>query len=172
VPRRTLLEKRKIVFQDLRYTTHPERLVAAHAGPGLYPVSTASMFVPTDEDCLDYFEALLNSAFANAWYKVRDISRSVKLLYLRELPVAYDRREWTRIAELARRCRHIREVFHQRMRKCTIWREEDYLPNRFPELHEELVDCQRRINSTIFELYAFSTRHARAILALSRARAF
>jgi hypothetical protein len=39
VPRREFLDRRKVVFQDLRYTTHPERLVAAQAGFGLYDVS-------------------------------------------------------------------------------------------------------------------------------------
>jgi hypothetical protein len=169
---RDLLERRKIVFQDLRYMTHAQRLVAAVAESGEYPVSTAAMFVPQDHATADFFEALLNSAFANAWYKVRDVNRSIKLSYLRRLPVVFDRDAWQRIGVLARRCRTIRSYYHRRLSVCTLWEEQNVLMSRFSRQHYWLVQLQAQIDTEVFRLYGLSPSESRAVLELSAVRVF
>jgi N-6 DNA Methylase len=172
LPSREFLHARKVVFQDFRYMTHAERIVAALAGPGDYPVSTAAMFVPKEQELADFFEALLNSAFANAWYKMRDISRSIKLSYLRQLPVVYDREAWASIASLAKRCRTIRAYYHRRLSLCTLWNEERTLADRFPTQQARFVRLHREINDRMARLYKLSQEQAVAVDALSAARVF
>jgi hypothetical protein len=172
MPRQEFLAKEKVVFQDMRNPTLPERLIAAIAGPNTYPVSTAAMFVPHDESAVGYFEALLNSSFANAWYKARDVTRSIKLLHLEDLPVIYDVDTWRRVALLARRCSTVRAFFHHRLEKCPVGREEVNLSVRFPRKHARLLAYERQIDREIFRLYGLTTRHRCAVLQLSSVRAF
>jgi SAM-dependent methyltransferase len=54
-PKARLILADKVVFQELRYMTQRQRLVAAVAGAGSYPVSTASMFVPETQDATHFF---------------------------------------------------------------------------------------------------------------------
>ena len=169
---RELLNARKVVFQDLRYMTHADRLVAAVAGPGDYPVSTAAMFVPRDGEFTEFFEALLNSAFANAWYKLRDVNRSIKLSHLHRLPVINDRDAWRRIGALSVRCRAIRSYYHRNLGWCMPRSEKEVLPARFSEQHGRLLEYQRQIDDEIARLFCLSTRQRRVIAELSAKRVF
>ena len=119
------------MIQELRYMTHRERLIAACAGPGSCAVSTVMMFFPSDEKYCDFFAAILNSQLANAWYKLRDVSRSIKLTHLRVFPVPFDVKYWKRICELARDCRLLRLEFHKKVPCCTVNSEDGFLMKGF-----------------------------------------
>jgi len=168
-PRVDLLNRTKVVFQDMRNPTHAERLVAAVAAPGSYPVSTASMFVPEDHAAADYFEALLNSSFANAWYKARDVSRSIKLTWLADLPVVFDQAVWRRVARLARQAAAVRSFYHRRLPTCTT---RPAAPTPYPEMDARLAEYQRLLDREIFDLHDFSSHQRRVIGNLSTARVF
>lgn len=84
----------------------------------------------------------------------------------------HDAQVWHGIAHLVRRCREIRSLYHRDLPSCAIWKEEAFLPIRFPELYAELADCQREIDHRIFTLYDITGNRRRAVVALSEARAF
>ena len=54
-PDHEVIGAEKVVFQELRYMTHGQRLVAAVAGAGTYPVSTAGFFMPADSRYVLFF---------------------------------------------------------------------------------------------------------------------
>jgi hypothetical protein len=166
------LDRVKVVYQDFRYMTHRERLVAAVAGAGVYPVSTASFFAPEDPDSAHFFAALLNSAFANAWYKLHDTSRSIKIHFLRSLPVAHDPKSWRKIADLGQDCGRQRELFHRQLPSCSLRNEGRVLAARFPEVHARLVTLRRTLDEAIFDLYGLSDRRRKVVRRLSAARVF
>ncbi len=162
----------KVVFQELRYMTHRQRLVAAVSGPGSYPVSTASMFVPETQDTTHFFSALLNSALANAWYKLQDVSLSIKLDRLRQFPVVHSNKTWERIAAVARVCVDVRRSFHRRLRVCTLPLENKILAERFPREYGRLRECKAEIDREIFDLYQVARPKRKVALEFSAARVF
>lgn len=171
-PQMTHVLAEKVVFQELRYMTHRQRLVAGVAGPGTFPVSTASMFLPTWRDGSIFFAALLNSALANAWYKLRDVSRSIKLDYIRDLPVVHDQQAWQLIARLGRTCMNLRATLHRNLHVCTLPNEERTLARRFPGLYANLRECLWEIDHSIFELYCLPKRQRQIVLELAAKRVF
>jgi tRNA1(Val) A37 N6-methylase TrmN6 len=172
LPRPESLHAWKIVFQDIRFPTHRQRIVAAVAAPGTYPISTASMFIPDAAQQIDFFEALLNSALVTAWYKVRDVNRKIKLLHLADVPVVHDAEAWKHIGALARQCRRIRERFHDRMPACGIRNEQRVLAERFPHDHAKFLTCRRAIDDQVFELFGIDGRRRKATMELAVARVF
>jgi hypothetical protein len=162
----------KVVYKDLRYMTHRRFLVAAVAGPGVYPVSTASFFAPEAPSHADFFAALLNSSVANAWYKLHDASRSIKICHLRSLPVMDDATRWQRIGELGQECTRERDLLHRYLSCCGVRNEDRLLAKRFPQAYARLVKLQQAIDEEIFRLYGLSDRRRKVILHLSEARVF
>jgi hypothetical protein len=171
-PDRRLIFAEKVVFQELRYMTHRQRLVAGVAGPRTYPVSTASMFLPDVPHATHFFAALLNSALANAWYKLRDVSRSIKLACLRDFPVVCEQRAWERISVLACACAGLRATFHRRLPVCTVRSEHELLAQRFPLLYRRVRECQWEIDREVFELYDVPRAQRQVVLKLAAARVF
>ena len=171
-PDETAIGIQKVVFQELRYMTHGQRLVAAVAGPGSLPVSTAGLFVPDDQEDSLFFAALLNSAIANAWYKFRDVNRAVKISYLRRLPVPKDMTVWRVISSLARSCMDVRMFIHKHSDLCTVRNETNWLPKRFPEEWARLVRHQRAIDTKLFDLYNVPAESRSAVLRLGTSRCF
>ncbi len=163
---------KKVVIQELRYMTHRDRLVAATAGPETCAVSTAMMFFPKRQPQCDFFSALLNSHVANAWYKLRDVSRSIKLRHLRQLPVPHKVSSWKRIGELARTCERKRMLFHKSLSICTIAHEETILRKHFGREFKAFADCRNKIEEQIFDLYGLSKVQREVIRKLSDSRVF
>jgi hypothetical protein len=171
-PKSNLIFAKKVVFQELRYMTHRRRLIAAVAGARTYPVSTASMFVPHHPRSTHFFAGLLNSALANAWYKLHDVSRSIKLDLLRNFPVVRNEKVWERISKLALACANFRRQLHRRLRTCAVPMEKQILGARFPGLYRRLRDCEREIDREVFELYGLSRAQRKAVAELAAARVF
>jgi tRNA1(Val) A37 N6-methylase TrmN6 len=160
----------KVVFQDLRYMTHGTRLVAATAGAGMAPVSTASMFRPKDAQFLHFYAALLNSALVNAWYKVRDVNRSIKLFHIRELPIVYEKRAWDRIGAMALDCSTIWERSHEHPHDGLA--AEERFVHGSPGGCSEWSHLRSQIDSEIFDLYDVSASQRNIVFRLVNARAF
>jgi hypothetical protein len=160
----------KVVFQDLRYMTHAVRLVAAVAPPGTAAVSTASVYLPNDTASAHFYAALLNSCFANAWYKARDVNRSIKLAILGELPVACDTSAWARIAALARECARIRTMVHEAVRNGPA--DEERVLNHNSSLLSSWKDTRYQIDDEVFHLYALSAGERTAARKFVEARVF
>jgi N-6 DNA Methylase len=171
-PDRQVIEREKVVFQELRYMTHGQRLVAAVADAGTYPVSTAGFFLPADTRYVNFFAGLLNSALANAWYKLHDLNRAIKISYLRKLPVPVNVKKWEQIAKLARQCIRLRMFFHDRVTSCTQREEAKWLAMEFPRRWNQLVRCQRQIDLRIFELYRIPRGKRASVSRLAVARIF
>lgn len=171
-PAREVIRAEKVVFQELRYMTHSQRLLAAVAGPGTLPVSTAALFLPRDSGTAPFFAALLNSALANAWYKLRDVNRAIKIGYLRQLPVPDNPKMWRSIAELAGECAWLRTFFHDRLNSCTLRAEEERLANQFPKQWNRLVRYQRTIDVQVLDLYQITKSQRPYVFRLAAARVF
>jgi hypothetical protein len=166
------IDSHKVVFQELRYMTHGQRLIAALAGPGTLPVSTAGFFLAANPKDSLFFAALLNSALANAWYKVRDLNRAIKISYLRLLPVRKHTEIWQSVSALAGECVGLRTFFHKRLNSCTFREEASWLSTRFPNEWGKLVEYQWKIDQKVFELYQIPKGKHKAILHLATARVF
>lgn len=171
-PIEPFIRREKVVFQELRYMTLEQRLVAAVAPSGTYPVSTASMFVPAVAGNVDFFMALMNSALINAWYKLRDIGHSIKLSHLRALPVPYDPAAWARIGALARKCRALRRILHEHLANCSPRSEDALVSRRYPVVHRGLQECRREIDALVFDLYKVRRAQQDVALRLATARVF
>jgi hypothetical protein len=171
-PDHHVIAAEKVVFQELRYMTHGQRVVAAVAGAGTYPVSTAGFFVPTDSRYVLFFAALLNSALVNAWYKFRDLNRAIKIGYLRQLPVPEDDKKWELISKLALQCIRVRAFFHDRVACCTQREESKRLAMLFPRQWNRLVSCQRQIDMQVLELYQIPKAKYAGVFNLATARVF
>lgn len=171
-PDQQVIAAEKVVFQELRYTTHGQRLVAAVAGAGTYPVSTAGFFLPADSEHTLFFAALLNSALANAWYKFRDLNRAIKISYLRQLPVPENVEKWRLISRLTRHCIRFRTFFHDRLTSCTRREESKRLAMLFPRQWNRLVFCQRQIDLQVLELYQIPKTKYASVFSLAISRVF
>jgi Eco57I restriction-modification methylase len=172
VPDEAAIEVQKVVFQELRYMTHGKRLVSALAGPGTLPVSTAGLFVPKDRKHSRFFVALLNSAVVNAWYKLRDLNRAIKIGYLRSLPVPEDTKVWETIGLLAEACTDIRMFFHRHCSLCAIRNEGEWLSQRFPKEWFRLVEHQGEIDRKLLDLYGIPMTSRPAVMDLGTRRSF
>lgn len=148
------------------------RLVGARTGPGTLSVNTASMFVPFEDIDAKFFEALLNSQFANAWYKLRDVNRDVRLNILANLPIVRDEKKWREIAEVGNRISKMRDFQHRYLDSCNIRNEDEVLASRFPKNWAAMLELKRVLDSKVFELYDLSPRQRSAVTALSDARVF
>jgi hypothetical protein len=171
-PDASWIDGKKVVIQELRYMTHRERLVAASTGSGTCAVSTAMMFFPREENYCDFFAALLNSQLANAWYKLRDVSRSIKLTYLRELPVPFDLNSWKDISSLARECHLMRTEFHRKVRLCTVNNEKQFMMKTFGNKFKAFLECRNEIETKVFDLYGLSRSRRTAVYNFSDTRVF
>jgi len=166
------ISRNKVVIQEMRYMTHRERLVAAKATPGTCAVSTAMMYFPQDENGCDFFTALLNSHLANAWYKIRDVSRSIKLTFLRELPVPFNSKCWKHISDLSKQCHLMRAEFHRVIPLCTISNEQNVFLKKFGVKFKTFLEYRNEIEDLVFHLYNISGSRRNSICKFSQLRVF
>jgi len=150
--------------------THGTRLVAAVADSGAVPVSTASMYLPNDPGFVHFYAALLNSAFVNGWYKLRDVNRSIKLFHIREVPVVYDKDVWDRVGSIARACSRIWGKAHEGS-PVSLAAEEQFVKGS-PAIYSEWNYLRTQIDSEIFDLYEVSASQREIVHRLVDARAF
>ena len=161
----------KVVFQDLRYMTHATRLIAAVAPPGAAAVSTASTYLPRNPEFVHFYAALLNSSLANGWYKARDVSRSIKLYHLRELPVVFEREVWQKIGDMARKCAKLWMTVHRASHRSLI-EEDRFFQTRCPAALALWNKLIAQIDEELFDLYGLSSRQRKAVCRFVRARTF
>jgi hypothetical protein len=164
------IKRMKVVFKDVRCVTLAKRLVAASLGPGEFGVGSCSVFLPEDAAQTDFFVALLNSSFANAWYKSRDLGRAIRFQHLRRLPVPGDSASWDGIKQAATRCSQVWENIHNQLETCREGGEDQRLKQACPQQYSELIDLHRQIDQLIFDLFGFSPDQRRAICRLSCTR--
>ncbi|MEI9925417.1 MAG: N-6 DNA methylase [Bradyrhizobium sp.] len=166
LPRIEYASRSKILFQDVRCMTLATRLIAAQVGKGMMAVSSASMFIPHDVGHVNALEALLNSQFANAWYKLRDTSRSIKLSILEKFPIVPDAARWNNLAKIGRDITRIRAA-----QQCG---HAGNVTNCYSsaQTSEELADFEALLNSEIFSMYGLTARQRIATAKLSTARVF
>jgi hypothetical protein len=164
--------RRKVLFQDFRSTSQPQRLVAATSETGTYPVSTAAMFVPDEPELTDFWTAILNSAIANAWYKLRDISRAVKLELVRDVPVPFRDDCVSTVISMSRHCAGLRRQLHRLERRCIVAEEHLVLAPNHPGLFSRISKAQQAVDDILFDLYRVSRKQRGLILAFSTARVF
>lgn len=161
----------KVLLQRFRFLIDSRRLVAAAAGPNTYAVNSTSMFVPEDGSLVDFFTAVLNSSVANAWFKLRDISRTIKMHIVREIPVAMDRSESAEIVVLARKCASVRQELHTEGRVCGS---DAIILARAggKQAIEEARRIERKLDDALFDLYRLSGNERRRVRELSEGRVF
>lgn len=165
-------EAPKVLFQDIRCVTAATRLVAARGDPGSLAVSTASMFVPFSGSDVSFFVAILNSQLANAWYKLRDVNRSIRLGILAELPVVHDERRWKRIAEIGDEIARLRSFRHRFLASCIGVEDGLPDPSRFPKTTIRATELWERLDKEVFQLYRLSSAQVTAARGLAAARVF
>lgn len=166
------LDLHKVIFQKTRCMTLPVRLVAACAKPGIMATSAALMFIPTDPRHAHFFEGLLNSQFANAWFKLREVNRSISLSVLANLPVRCAEKKWGDAAEFSRKLAEMRDCIHEKANCCTVTREDRVLGDRFPKVWAQILELSSELNRVIFNIYGFSRAERIAIEQFSKARVF
>lgn len=171
-PKTSDIVRPKVVFKNVRCVTIAARLAAASLGPGEFGVGSCSVFLPTDPAQTGFFVGLLNSSFANAWYKSRDLCRAIKFWHLRNLPVQFDSACWHRIGHATQRCSQIWKSVHDLLDSCREGDEDRRLKRICPQQYKELTDVRHGIDHMIFELFGFSPRQRRAICKLSGSRVF
>lgn len=170
-PQDSHLQAQKVVFQNFRYMTHERRLVAATLGAGEYGVSTAAQFCPNEQEYTDFYTALLNSTVINSWFKLRDVSRAIKLAHVREIPVAFDEDLAQEVNMVSQRCKAIYSQLHTRLGVCNFNRDTPALgaeTTLVPELRQNLV----RMNQLFFDLYQLSANQRRLATEISDMRVF
>jgi hypothetical protein len=166
------LRARKVVFQNFRYMTHERRLVAAAIGPNEYGVSTAAQFIPYEERLTDFYTALLNSSVVNSWFKLADVSRSIKLALVRNIPVALDNDLVREIDETAARTRTALSSLHDRQKQCPHTTPGDQYRGRDREVYLEFRHNLGRMDSLFFDLYKLSDKQRRMATTLAESRVF
>jgi tRNA1(Val) A37 N6-methylase TrmN6 len=170
-PQDSHIRARKVVFQNFRYMTHEQRLVAATLGTGEYGVSTAAQFFPDEQKYTDFYTALLNSTVINSWFKLRDVSRAIKLAHVREIPVAFDEGLVEDINTTSRRCNAISSQLHARVEACNF----DQGPRALragTTLVSELRQNIMSMNELFFDLYQLSTSQRRLATEIASLRVF
>ena len=130
------------------------------------------MFVPHDQSQAAFFEALLNSHFANAWFKLREVNRAITLSVLEDLPVVFNAKKWNALSELSRQMANFRQHYHERVRSCTVHEEHQVFSRRFPQPWKEMVVVKENLDSQIFDLYGLTNKEQKVVRGLSEARTF
>ena len=171
-PRLEYASRPKILFQDVRCMTLATRLIAAQAGKGMMAVSSASMFIPHDTQHVNVFEALLNSQFVNAWYKLHDTTRSIKISILENLPIVSEPARWKKLAKIGRDIAGIRTAQHFRDCKGAKGETSCRGGEGGAEKFEELADLEALLNAEIFAMYGLTARQRIATARFSAARVF
>jgi N-6 DNA Methylase len=166
------LGARKVVFQNFRYMTHEKRLVAAAIGPGDYGVSTAAQFIPYEEKFADFYAALLNSSVINSWFKLGDVSRSIKLALVRNIPVSLEEGLMLEIGRVAARARAALCALHDRLDLCPVSGRELLCHGPNHDVYLELHEGQRRMEHLFCELYGLSAKQRRLANSISDMRVF
>jgi hypothetical protein len=171
-PRVEYASRPKILFQDVRCMTLATRLIAAEAGKGMMAVSSASMFIPYDTQHVVVFETLLNSQLANAWYKLHDTTRSIKLSIVGRLPIVYEPARWKKLAEVGCDIARVRAAVHSRDRRDSESETNCCHCDGDAAKSEELGDLEALLNAEIFAMYGLTARQRIATAKLSAARVF
>jgi hypothetical protein len=166
------VDKSKVILQKTRCMTLSTRLMAALGTPGQLATSAALMFVPHDQSQAGFFEALLNSHFANAWFKLREVNRAITLSVLEDLPVVFDAKKWNVLSELGRQMANFREHYHERVGLCTVHEEHEVFSRRFPQPWKEMVVVKENLDSQVFDLYGLTNKERKVVRGLSEARTF
>jgi hypothetical protein len=166
------ISRPKVAFKDVRCITLPTRLVAAGLASGEFGIASCSVFVPNNGSHNNFFVALFNSSFANAWYKLRDLSRAIRFWHLKELPVCFDAAVWASIGGLSMLSSKLWLRIHDQMGSCRERDEDEELRRNCPQMYRELTAVRREIDNSIFDLFEFSRSQRRAICRLSVSRAF
>jgi tRNA1(Val) A37 N6-methylase TrmN6 len=162
----------KVLFQNFRFLPHSRRLIAAATGPGAYGVSTASMFIPEDHALTDFFAAVMNSAVANVWFKLRDVSRAIKLRVVREIPVGFEAAFVTEVTALAKECRRMKEQLHVANNVCSASSPKLESQGDCKSTIESIASAERRLDSIFFDLFRLSRRQRALIRDLAERRVF
>ncbi|OED00951.1 hypothetical protein A9Z06_13520 [Rhizobium sp. YK2] len=153
----------KVFFQTVRCVSLAQRLVAAVGGSGELACSSAAMFVPSDATHADFTAGLLNSAFANAWYKSRDHNHSIKISVLKEMEVPLDETLWL---EIARRSRKLAAAHGAKPDRSLIL-------GRVPDAKEiDLDELRRELDELVFDLYSIGAVERGRLKSLSVMRSF
>ena len=166
------VNKAKVILQKTRCMTLSTRLIAALSTPGQLAVSAALMFIPNDQSQARFFEVLLNSHFANAWFKLREVNRTITLSVLDHLPVVFNAKKWNILCEMGEQIANLRQYFHERVESCTVREESNVFNRRFPRTWKEMVAVKEELDSQIFDLYDFTNKERRVVKALSESRTF
>jgi hypothetical protein len=166
------LRARKVVFQNFRYMTHERRLVAAAIGPDEYGVSTAAQFIPHLGGLTDFYAALLNSSIVNSWFKLADVSRSIKVALVRNIPVALDSDLVREIGEIAAQTRKALSSLHDQLDQCPNSTREDQHRGRDHDVFLEFRHNLDRMEALFVDLYKLSDKQKRMATTLSTTRVF
>jgi len=170
-PKSRDIQRKKVLFQNFRFVTHSRRLIAAAASPGTYAVSTASMFFPDLSDLTDYWAAIFNSAVANTWFKMRDVSRTIKIDLVRQIPVPIPQ-QTDAVTELSRLCSDLRAELHVSIIHCTTVERQRVVHKTLAGLLSKIERTENAIESQVIELYEIPRAKRRELLELSLARVF
>ena len=162
----------KVLFQNFRFITHERRLIAACVGPGGFAVNTASVFVPHIPRSSPFFAALLNSSVVNAWFKLRDVSRTIKLELVREVPVPSEQGMKDHVQALAGKCANLRHKLHRLGQRCVIERQEGLRDKRTLDIVNALVESEKELDEIFYDLYKLSRSEKRGVDEVARARVF
>src|SRR6185295_116851 len=98
----------------------------------------------------DFVEGLLNSALANAWLKVRDPGRDIKLSTIADLPIVRDKELERRIGGLARAIRATRSSQHRRLDRCPPSLRKSQL---VPRSSGRIASLVAQMDCAVYELY-------------------
>lgn len=153
----------KVFFQTVRCVSLAQRLVAAAGEGGELACSSAAMFVPSDAAHTDFTAGLLNSAFANAWYKSRDQNHSIKISVLKELEIPLDEPLWQ---EITKRSRELAAAHGTRPdRGCNL--------GMVPAADDvDLIGLRSELDELVFDLYAIGAMERARLKSLSVMRSF
>jgi hypothetical protein len=130
------------------------------------------MFFPSDPGLTDYWTAILNSAVANGWFKLRDVSRRIKIDLVREIPVPMASEAVPAVTALSRECADLRLDLHRTIEKCTLTEEDRILQARCPVLFSRIRQAEATLDDLLFDLYKVPSRQRKTLLDLSTARVF
>jgi hypothetical protein len=128
------------------------------------------MYIPDDARFLEFYVALFNSSLANAWYKVRDVNRAIKLCILEDLPIIFDRNAWMGIGALAQECVRLRTIMHKASDQGPI--SEDRMLSGTSSSLRAWQTTVNQIDTAVFDLYGVPQPGRTAISEFVQARVF
>ncbi|ESX62652.1 hypothetical protein X760_05880 [Mesorhizobium sp. LSHC422A00] len=158
----------KTFFQTVRCVSLAQRLVAATGKAGELACSTSAMFVPFEPDHAHFISGLLNSSFANAWYKSRDYNHSIKISVLKGLDIPVELSLWNEIGRCAR------DLSAHQTRVRDNWAA---TPNRSGAMRSHIDDgdpegLRRKLDDLVFDLYEVREPDRARLKTLSETRSF